>query len=215
MMACKQFTTMGSVITNAMQSTLESDPTTGCLQLTEGGCDRLARELRRHGIRVFRHGSSVGTWMPSVPWVTSEEAWWGWGWPWQWQRFVGAWSARDPWAWCGDHIRPPSWPDPWPMPDPWRGWVMFGGAMPDFGLAQIARCAGGCPQRSIPGFSGGCSMRGCPWLCRGCQAGWPYDGNLRHIGPAKYPAANRWDCNRVKWLGVQGAPPDYAQVANY
>jgi hypothetical protein len=204
MQACRQFVTMGNTIKDAMRRTLERDPATGKWELTEGGCMRLARELRRNGIQVFRQGSAVGYWMPSVPWVTTEEMWWGWGFNWQRQRFG---CAGNPWEWCGDWIRPPG------SADPWGGWVGFGSAGVNWGNTQLARCSGGCPQGRIPGKM--CSRWGCPWLCRGCQAGWPYDDNLRHIGPVKYPHNNRWDCNRVKWLGVDGAPPDYAQVANY
>jgi hypothetical protein len=47
----------------------------------------------------------------------------------------------------------------------------------------------------------------CNERCEFCQKGWVYDANLRHIGPVKYPHSNRADCNRVKWLGVNGAQP--------
>lgn len=67
-------------------------------------------------------------------------------------------------------------------------------------LSQLAECQGSCPYAGS-GNPPRCRLAGCPWICRGCQAGWAYDSQGRHIGPAKYPSSNRWDCNRVKWLG--------------
>jgi hypothetical protein len=114
-------------------------------------------------------------------------------------------------VWCGPG------PTPWQTTegecDPWAGSINFGNwQLPlgnFFNLSQMARCGNaGCPQGGVPGgwwaggWKGTCGFgRGCPWVCRGCQAGWPFDADLRHIGPAKYPNSNRWDCNRVRWLG--------------
>jgi hypothetical protein len=48
----------------------------------------------------------------------------------------------------------------------------------------------------------------CPRRCVGCQRGWPYDADSRHIAPGKFPqVAERWECNRVKWLGLRGRNP--------
>lgn len=141
---------------------------------------------------------------------------WQWGWP----TFVSPpWSNRPGWgsSWCG----PPWAPAPWQSTewlgtmDPWLGWTEVGGwRWPLDGvwnLQQLARCQGLCPQGNIPGspcFRGTCTRRGCPWLCRGCQAGWPFDAAGRHIGPAKFPNSNRWDCNRVRWLGLAAQDAD-------
>lgn len=135
---------------------------------------------------------------------------WLWGWP----TFVSPpWGNRPGWGmpWCGPG------PAPWQTTewiaaqDPWLGWTQAGGwRWPLDGAWQLARCAGGCPQGMNPGvcwWKGSCCLPGCPWLCRGCQAGWPFDGAGKHIGPAKYPAANRWDCNRVRWLGTAARSP--------
>ena len=127
-------------------------------------------------------------WCSPVPpaWVTTENMWVWWGMrPWAWLQ------------WQGSQPCPPE------FPDPWKGWVSWGG------LTQLGKCSGGCPQGCIPGvagWKGTCRLQGCPWLCRGCQAGWAYDQNFKHIGPVKYPHSNRFDCNRVKWLGAAGAP---------
>jgi hypothetical protein len=48
----------------------------------------------------------------------------------------------------------------------------------------------------------------CPRRCVGCQRGWPYDAASRHIGPPRFPGIDeRWECNRVKWLGLRGRAP--------
>lgn len=140
----------------------------------------------------------TGPWPPIPPW--------GGAWP---PYVTPPWSWS-PWVWprsCG--------PQPWQTNegtgacDPWSGWVAIGGRSyplnQQANLGQLARCQGMCPQGWVsgsPGFRGTCGLFTCPWLCRGCQAGWPYDANWRHIGPVKYPASNRWDCNRIRWLGT-------------
>lgn len=124
-------------------------------------------------------------------WRTTEEAWWWWGLPSQWWRF-----RRNPWEWCGAGLKPG-------VPDPWLGRVSMG----------AVQCQAGCPAGAIPGvwgWKGNCRLPGCPLVCRGCQAGWAYDANLRHIGPIPLPAANRFDCNRVKWLGQAAVPAQSA-----
>lgn len=123
-------------------------------------------------------------WCGPADWRTTEESWWWWGWP---LRARQQWAAN-PWAWCGAGLRPGP-------PDPWWGRVSLG----------AVQCQAGCPAGAVAGPWGRCRLPGCPWMCRGCQAGWPFDANLRHIGPVPLPAANRWDCNRVKWLGAGGA----------
>lgn len=137
---------------------------------------------------------------PRPPWWTG---------PWPPQPPNPPWGAppwvRPPWAWCA----PADWrtteeawwwwgfpmrarqqfvANPWNwigaglrpgVPDPWWGWVRLGWVV---------------PQGWVPS------------MCQGCRAGWPFDQNMRHIGPIPLPSANRWDCNQVKWLGRGGAP---------
>lgn len=70
-------------------------------------------------------------------------------------------------------------------------------------LSALARCQASCPWR------GGihCKLEGCPRRCEGCSRAWPFDENFRHIGPVKWPHSNRFDCNRVRWLGGAGITP--------
>ena len=73
-------------------------------------------------------------------------------------------------------------------------------------LTALAVCQASCPWRGGPPQA--CAMKQCcPRLCRGCEAGWGYDADGRHIGPIKAPHYNRWECNRVKWLGLRGMQP--------
>lgn len=156
--------------------------------------------------------------LPSLP----RPPWWGGPWPppGGWPPFITPPWSHSPWTW-------PRWAWTSPLPwqtneglgacDPWAGWIRLGNQMLPMGnffnLAQFARCQAGCPQGGIPGvpgWKGTCSRFGCPWICRGCQAGWPFDADLRHIGPAAYPNPNRWDCNQVRFLG-RAAPRASAQ----
>lgn len=118
---------------------------------------------------------------------------WLWGWP----TFVSPpWGNRPGWGspWCG----PPWAPAPWQSTewlgaqDPWLGWTEVGGWR--------------WPLDGVwPGASSPCARS---WPCRGCQAGWPFDAAGRHIGPAKFPNSNRFDCNRVRWLGLAAQDAD-------
>ena len=119
-------------------------------------------------------------------WRTTED-WWGmtWGWPWDPRR-----SAN-------------------PLPPAAPGEVAAPLAANN--LTALAVCQASCPWRGgLPatGILPQCQQAGCcPRLCRGCEAGWAYDETGRHIGPVKYPHSNRWECNRVKWLGMRGMEP--------
>ena len=72
-------------------------------------------------------------------------------------------------------------------------------------LTALGVCQASCPWRG--GNPQQCAMGAkCPRRCVGCQRGWPYQteaGVPRHVGPVKYPHSNRWECNRVKYLGVR------------
>lgn len=88
--------------------------------------------------------------------------------------------------------------------DDWVSWSVV--LLSAVDRAALAVCAGGCPWAGKVG--GVCGLVGCARICRGCEAGWSYvveGGVARHIGPVKYPASNRWDCNHVKWAGVPQA----------
>jgi hypothetical protein len=75
-----------------------------------------------------------------------------------------------------------------------------------FDTTALGVCQASCPWRGGPPQL--CQMlECCPRRCVGCERGWPYDGEYRHIGPVKAPHSNRWECNRVKWLGVRGSQP--------
>lgn len=148
----------------------------------------------------------------SIPVMPSRPPWWAGPWPpaGAWPPFITPPWSHSPWTW-------PRWAWTAPLPwqtnegigacDPWGGWIRLGNQRLPMGnffnLAQFARCQAGCPQAGVAGPWRGCTLRGCPWTCRGCQAGWPWDGDMRHIGPAAYPNSNRWECNAVRWLGSQ------------
>jgi hypothetical protein len=73
-------------------------------------------------------------------------------------------------------------------------------------LTAFGVCQASCPWRGGPPQQ--CAMGPCcPRRCWGCEREWPYDAAGRHIGPQKFPALNRWECNRVKWLGLRGEQP--------
>lgn len=136
---------------------------------------------------------------------------WGSG---SWPAFVTPPWSHNPWTWPAWWRRAPlSWQTNEGLGacDPWSGWVNVAGCrIPMQPRNQLAQCQGLCPQgwvSGVPHWKGSCSLWGCPWLCRGCQAGWPYDTNYRHVGPAAYPNANRWECNRVKFLGAGAVAP--------
>lgn len=117
------------------------------------------------------------------PWQTTEDDWRVWRWP---------WDPRDS-----------------ALPLPPRAGTPVPIAVEN--LTALAVCQASCPWRGgLPaaGITPQCTQgKCCPRLCRGCQAGWPYDTQGRHIGPVKYPHSNRWECNRVKWLGLAGMIP--------
>lgn len=140
---------------------------------------------------------SVGPMPEVVPRPPMMPPWWGAG-----PGLVGNWpnAVTPPWSWNWAQWYWPPWaPRQWrTTEDDWRWWPLWNmraGIPNQTALAQW-------PMGSTvpPAFS-----PGQPILCRGCQAGWPFDENGRHIGPAPFPNSNRWDCQRVRWWGIPGA----------